>query len=300
MLNRQNKTMLAGFITLVICVTAYLYLKSKTIAVLSPAGPIAAQQKNLLLLCVFLMLFVVIPVFVLTAVISIKYRASNTNARYTPDWDHHRGYETIWWTLPLLLIVGLSFITWRSSYQLDPRRPIVSSTKALHIQAVALRYKWLFLYPELNVASVNVMPVPIGTPLNIDITSDGAMNSLWIPQLGGQMYAMAGMSTKLYLQADVSGDYRGSSANISGTGFAKMHFNAHATGSGTFNKWVSDARTASTLDDTLFAELSTPQKSVGTQTFSLIDANLYDQIISNAMHTSGEGFLKNGSAVYAR
>jgi cytochrome o ubiquinol oxidase subunit 2 len=270
------------------------YLHDKTFAVLQPAGPIAAQEKHLLLIAVSLMLLVVVPVFILLATISLRYRVSNTkvDARYTPDWDHHRGYEAIWWGLPLLLIIALSIMTWTSAHQLDPTRPISSSSTPLRIQAVALRWKWLFIYPDLHIATVNYLQFPTNTPLDFQITSDGAMNSFWIPQLGGQIYAMSGMTTQLHLLADRSGSFRGDSANISGKGFAGMNFIAKSTSMADFTGWVTNAQnTAPQLGMASYQALAQPSEYNPPTTYSLQALALYDTIVGKS---AGPGSAMSG------
>ena len=274
------------------------YLSTKTVAVLSPRGPIAAQEKHLIIIAVLLMLIVVIPIFVLLGVISWRYRASNTKARYSPDWEHNRAYEAIWWTVPLLLIISLSVLAWQNTHRLDPTRTISSVNKPIRVEAVALRWKWMFIYPDLGVASVNYMQFPTDTPLDFKITSDGAMNSLWIPQLGGQIYAMAGMSTQLHLLADQPGSYRGVSANISGKGFAGMHFEANATSRSEFDKWLVHAQSAQPLTMTTYAALAQPSQYNSPATYSLQAQGLYDTILekftgpSGAMHGMNTEHMK--------
>lgn len=265
--------------------TAVWYLHDKTFAILQPAGPIAAQEKRLLLIAVSLMLIVVVPVFVLLITISWRYRASNTRAKvkYTPEWDHHRGYEAIWWGLPLMLIVALSALTWTSTHRLDPTRPISSTSKPLRIQAVALRWKWLFIYPDQHIATVNYLHFPTNTPLDFQITSDGAMNSFWIPQLGGQIYAMDGMTTQLHLLADRNGSFRGDSANISGKGFAGMNFVAQSTSQTDFAHWVTAAQHSSArLDMAGYEALAQPSEYNPTATYSLRALALYDTIVGKS------------------
>lgn len=288
MLNRHNKITLGVFAVLVAIVVAVAYVRTKTVAILQPAGPIAAQEKHLLIVAVLLMLIVVIPVFFLLFVISWKYRADNTKARYMPDWDHHAGYEAIWWTVPILLIVALSIITWNSSHALDPSRALVSDVKPLTVQVVAMQWKWLFIYPDQQIATVNYLQFPKNTPVNFEITSDAAMNSFWIPQLGGQIYAMAGMTTQLHLLADRVGSFRGDSANISGIGFAGMNFIARATSADNFDSWVrSVQQTRSKLDTTTYTALARPSQNNSAATYSLQAQGLYDTIIEKSAGPGG-------------
>lgn len=229
--------------------------------VLNAQGPIAAQQRDLMLIVVLLMLIVVIPVFAFTFHIAWKYRASNAKATYTPDWDGNRKLEAIWWSVPTAIILVLGVIIWNSSHSLDPYRPIASTQTPVRVQVVALQWKWLFIYPDHGVASVNYLQIPTGTPINFEITADAPMNSFWIPQLGGQVYAMSGMATKLHLVADKAGNYQGSSANLSGEGFAGMRFVAAASSYDEFQDWADAVRKSpQRLDATAYTELAKPSK----------------------------------------
>jgi cytochrome o ubiquinol oxidase subunit 2 len=291
-MNRQNKLLIFGILILLFLTRAGFYLHGQNIAVLNPKGPIAAQEKHLMIVAVLLMLIVVIPVFVLTFSIAWHFRASNTKAKYTPDWDRNKGYETIWWTVPLLLIVALSTITWRSSHTLDPSRPINSTVPPVVVQAVALQWKWLFIYPEQHIASVNYLQFPKNTPVNFQITSDSTMNSFWIPQLGGQIYAMAGMSTQLHLLASSEGSFRGDSANISGKGFAGMNFVAKATSQQDFDKWVTATQNSSNqLGMAAYTALAEPSSYTHPEAYSLQAQGLYDTIIGK--------FAGPGTAMYS-
>lgn len=259
-------------------------LKDQTFAVLDPKGIIAEKQRNLLVFTVLLSMVVIIPVFVMASVIAWRYREGNKQATYSPEWDHNKKLETIWWGIPILIIALLSVITWFSSHDLDPYKPLDSKTEPLNVQVVALQWKWLFIYPEHGIATVNYVQFPEDTPVNFTITSDAPMNSFWIPQLGGQVYAMNGMSTKLHLMADEQGRYSGSSANISGEGFADMKFVAEATTHETFSTWmrtVKDSSNPLTLQS--YNILSKPSIESTPLTYSNSEHNLYDTIIMKHM-----------------
>ena len=191
---------------------------------------------------VLLMLIVVIPVFVFTFIIARIYRASNKKAKYSPHWAHSTSLELIWWFIPFMIIVILATITWRSTHKLDPYKPLQSKVKPVVVQVVALRWKWLFIYPEQKIATVNFVQFPVDTPVNFRITSDAPMNSFQIPQLGGQIYAMNGMQTKLHLMANTIGDYAGRSVSFSGGHFAGMKFTARVTSKADFDKWVQKVK----------------------------------------------------------
>ena len=195
-------------------------------AVLDPKGFIAFEERDLLYITALLMLTVVVPVLVLAVVICWKYRAGNKKAKYEPEWDKSWALELVWWGFPCIIVALLSVLTVKSCLDLDPFKPLESDVKPLKIQVVALQWKWLFIYPEQKIATINFVQFPEKTPINFELTADAPMNSFWIPQLGGQIYAMPGMSTKLHLIANEAGSYRGSSSNISGNGFAGMIFTA--------------------------------------------------------------------------
>lgn len=204
-----------------------------------PKGQIGVDERNLLVTAVVLMLLVVVPVMAMTVGFAWKYRAS-ANERYEPNWSHSTTIEIVVWSIPCLIIAILAVLTWRSSHHLDPYKPLESDRRPITIEAVALDWKWLFIYPELKIATVNEVVFPANTPVNFKITSDTVMNSFFIPQLGSQIYAMAGMETQLHLVADQSGTFMGISANYSGHGFSKMRFSATATsGNDGFNAWVT-------------------------------------------------------------
>lgn len=270
------------FITLAFATILYPYAINS--AILDPKGLIALREQDLMYIASLLMLIVVIPVFILTFAICWRYRASNKSAEYDPNWHDDSLAETIWWGFPCLIILILSVVTWKSSYELDPFKPFHSSIKPLRIQVVALQWKWLFIYPEQKIASLNYFQFPEGTPLNFEITADAPMNSFWVPQLGGQVYAMPGMSTKLHLQAFDFGDFRGSSANLSGTGFAGMHFIARAGSHDDFDDWVKSVTQGSnTLDEKSYTELIKPTQNDPVVTYILKDDGLYDQIVMKYM-----------------
>lgn len=269
-----------------------LLLKTGNIDVLNPQGEIASRERDLLLFTTALSLVVVVPVFFMLALFSWKFREGNKKAKYTPDWDSNKFLETIWWGIPFAIILVLSVITWNSSHDLDPSKPIVSEVQPITIQVVALQWKWLFIYPEQQIASVNLVQFPEKTPLNFVITSDAPMNSFWIPSLGGQIYAMSGMSTKLHLIADTTGDFKGSSANISGQGFADMKFIARSSSTTDFDAWVKKVRTtSSSLDIDSYEELAKPGVQSAPSFYALSNTDLYDTIVMKYMtsmsHTEG-------------
>lgn len=275
---------LGGLVLVVLLgVVVQRFFARHPMAILSPAGPVAHSERNLIYATMLLSLLVVIPVFVLLFVISYKYREGR-HQKYTPEVDGNRMIETIWWTIPTLLIIVVSIMNWTSSYALDPSRALKSHTPPLTIQVVALDWKWLFIYPEQHIATMNYVEIPTNTPVDFQITADAPMNSFWIPRLGGQIYAMPGMSTQLHLLADKAGNYGGSSANISGDGFASMRFVATAAPSTNFKNWVNGVKqTQSVLDQAQYNQLVKPSVPKVTQEYTLGDPSLYDKIVLKYM-----------------
>lgn len=254
------------------------------IAILFPKGQIALEERNLLLIIQGLMLLVIIPVYILTFVFSWRYRAKSSKEIYDPDLVDHKLAEIVWWTLPLVMTAIIAVLTWVKTYELDPFRPIASDKKELKIQVVALQWKWLFIYPEEKIASVNFVQFPKGTPIKFEITADAPMNSFWIPQLGGQIYAMPSMVTKLHLIADETGDFRGSSANISGEGFSSMNFISRSSTDEDFAKWVAEAKaSATTLNSAEYKKLAEPTVGYPVTLYRLEDDRLFHEITMKFM-----------------
>lgn len=282
----KNRDKVAIILMLLFWIIGVLAIVSygSNFAVLNPKGIIAEKQSNLLIFGSLLSLIVILPVFILTFFIVWKFREGNESAKYRPDWDGSKLLETIWWGVPLVLILILSVITFKSSHDLDPSKPILSDgdKKMLKVQVVALQWKWLFIYPEYDIATVNYLHIPVGVPVSFDITANAPMNSFWIPSLGGQIYAMSGMSTNLNLRADEIGEYRGVSANISGEGFADMNFKVNATNDQNFLEWVSSVKSSDKqLDSTEYDSLSVPSKANSVAYYSATEQNLYNKIVLN-------------------
>lgn len=291
-MSKKTKLILLFIFAVIICTAAGYVLSKASIPVMEPRGQVARQERNLIVVAVILSAIVVIPVYIMLFGFAWQYRESNKKAKYDPGFNHSRFLESVWWAVPLAIITTLGIITWRSSSSLDPFRPLSSPKPAMKIQAVALQWKWLFIYPEQGIASLNYVNFPAKTPVDFEITSDAPMNSFWIPQLGGQIYAMSGMSTHLNLMADQPGSYRGSSANISGDGFAGMHFTAKAVSDNDFQGWISSSQKLSRLLDTnSYDKLSEPSQDGQQLTYSSVSPNLYNYIVNKyeppLYHTSG-------------
>lgn len=255
------------------------------IAVLFPKGIIALEQRNLLLIIQALMLLVIIPVYIFTFIFSWRYRADNKKAEYDPDLVDSNILEIAWWGIPLVMTLIVGAITLVKTYELDPFRPIDSDKKEKTIQVVALQWKWLFLYPEEKIATVNFVQIPKDTPIRFEITADAPMNSFWIPHLAGQIYAMPNMKTELHLIANEVGDFRGSSANLSGEGFSGMHFVTRASTEEDFREWVASAKKSSKGDLTteIYNQLAVPSQNNPVEIYHLNDNKLFNHVMEKYM-----------------
>lgn len=250
----------------------------------SPQGPIASAELNLMVFAIKLMLLVVVPVIVMACVFAWRYREGN-GGKYTPEWSHSTMLEAVWWTIPIIIILILGTVTWFTTHSLDPYKPIDSDKKPVSIEVVSLDWKWLFIYPELKIATVNYLKLPVGTPINFKVTAASPMNSFIIPQLGGQIYAMTGMTTKLHLLADKPGTYRGLATNYTGIGFSGMHFDTDVTTAEAFSSWVDTVKqTSANLTSTVFWEQLMP-KSIDNPAgyFGNVEDGLFDNIVMSYM-----------------
>src|SRR5258706_3857441 len=195
-----------------------------TEGVLDPKGPIALAERQILFNALGIMLAIVIPVIVATLGVAFWFRASNERARYRPNFAYSGRLEMLVWSIPAMTVFLVGGVAWVGSHEVSPRKPIVSTVKPLRVQVASLDWKWLFIYPDQGVASVNRLILPVGTPVSLELTSSGVMNSFFVPQLGSQIYTMAGLITRLPLQADHTGTYRGVSAQFNGEGLSGMPF----------------------------------------------------------------------------
>ncbi|MHC1653232.1 ubiquinol oxidase subunit II [Stenotrophomonas maltophilia] len=247
---------------------------------LDSKGMVGLAQRDLILICIGLMLIVVIPAIVLTFVFAWRYRAGNTKAKYTPEWSHSTKVEIVVWGVPLIIIALLAVIVWKSTHALDPYRPLDVAGEPLHVDVIATDWKWVFVYPDLGIATVNQLNFPANRPLAFNITSNSTMNTFFIPQLGGQIYAMAGMRTQLHLIANEPGQFRGMSGNYSGHGFSNMKFIATASSNEDFERWVAEVRRApQALDFNQFKALAAPSKNAPVQHFSSVEPLLFKKVI---------------------
>lgn len=255
-------------------------------ALLDPKGQIGLEQRSLILTAFGLMLIVVIPVLVMTVMFARKYRASNTNAKYTPDWSHSGKLEFIVWAVPIIIITILAVITWKTTHDLDPYKPLKSDVKPVRVDVVSLDWKWLFIYPDLGIATVNELAFPVNTPVNFRITSNSVMNSFFIPQLGSQIYSMPGMQTQLHLIANEPGEYKGISSNYSGSGFSGMKFTAIATpDNAAFEQWVAKVKQSPNTLNSMeqFETLAKPSEFHPVEYFSSAKPDLMIDVIHKFM-----------------
>ncbi len=287
---RFSRAIIPSLITIAIIGALTYATYGRDIPVLSPHGTIAEQQYVLLLIVVGLGFFVIVPVFVLLFVIAWKYRASNTKAKYDPHFEDHKGFEITWWGIPILIIVALAVITWVSTHALDPYKPLESEVTPVNVQVVSLEWKWLFIYPDHNVATVNYLNIPKDTPISLSITSDAPMNAFWVPALAGQVYSMTGMSTKLHFMANKVGTFHGSSSNISGDGYADMKFKVYSLNEGDFERWARQAALSENeLTSSSYAELAKPSRRLPEATYALKSDTLYTDIVMKYMNHSSYG-----------
>ncbi len=268
--------------------------------VLDPKGPIAAADRQILLNSLGIMLAIVIPVIVATLGVAFWFRASNRRARYRPNFAYSGRLEMLVWSIPAMTVFLVGGVAWVGSHEVSPRKPIVSTVKPLRVQVASLDWKWLFIYPDQGVASVNRLILPVGTPVSLELTSSGVMNSFFVPQLGSQIYTMAGMITRLHLQADHTGTYRGFSAQFSGEGFSDMHFDADAVTNEKFAQWLDSVRSAGPeLDAKAYADLAKPSASVAPFTYRSVAPGLFGSIAVSEMQSNGAMSHENSTSMRA-
>jgi len=258
--------------------------------VLDPAGDVARQQRDLLLMATGLMLVIIVPVMALTVFFAWRYRASNEAARYEPEWHHSTQLELVIWSAPLLIVMWLGAITWMGTHILDPYRqlsridaaqPLQPQGKAVRVQVVALDWKFLFIYPDFGIATVNDLAAPIDQPIDFQVTSSSVMNSFYVPARAGQIYAMPGMETKLHAVINKPGDYQGISANFSGAGFSGMHFSFHGLDQAAFSRWVARVKAdGSALTPATYLALERPSENDPVRHYASVAQGLYHAVLN--------------------
>jgi len=252
--------------------------------ILDPQGPIGAAEKTILIDSLGIMLAIVVPTIVAIAAFAFWFRAGNSRARYLPDWAYSGRIELVVWSIPALTVILLSGVAWIGAHELDPRKAIASTQKPLRIQVVSLDWKWLFIYPDQKIATVNTLTIPSGVPLQLELTSASVMNAFFIPQFGSMIYTMNGMTTRLNLQADKPGDYQGLSSHFSGDGFAGMSFAVHAVSEAGFNDWAAQTgKTDRHLNADSYAALARPSTNDKPATFQLDDPGLFEAIATQKL-----------------
>jgi len=279
--NSRLRTMLRPIMIL----STSLLLGGCNMVVLNPAGDVAAQQRDLLIIATVLMLLIIVPVMALTALFAWRYRASNKDARYEPNWDHSTQLELLIWAAPLMIIICLGAVTWVGTHLLDPYRPIertgvgrpiAANVKPLEVEVIALDWKWLFIYPEYGIATVNELAAPVDRPIAFRITASSVMNAFYVPSMAGMIYAMPGMETRLHAVINKPGDYEGLSANYSGAGFSGMHFRFYGMSDADFAGWIARNKAAGAkLDRATYLKLERPSEHVPVQRYAAVDASLF-------------------------
>ncbi|RZL02779.1 MAG: ubiquinol oxidase subunit II [Rubrivivax sp.] len=288
---------------------AVAFLGGCKAVVMNPSGDVAVQQRDLIVVSTVLMLLIIVPVIILTLLFAWRYRQSNTQAEYKPDWDHSTHLELVIWAAPLLIIIALGAVTWISTHTLDPYRPlqrvasgkpVAADVKPLVVEVVALDWKWLFFYPEQGIATVNELAAPVDRPIHFKITASTVMNSFFVPALAGQIYAMPGMETQLHAVINQPGEYKGISANYSGAGFSGMHFKFHGLTTGDFDKWVqTNKSTGGTLSREGYLALEKPSEREPVRRYASVAPGLYDAILNRCVE-SNRMCMKDMMAVDAR
>lgn len=253
---------------------------------LDPKGPIALAERDLLFDAFYVMMLVIVPIIILTLWFAWKYRASNTKAKYTPKWANSVTIDAITWLIPAVIVIAVAVLLWRSTHRLDPYRPLESKEAPFDVQVVAQDWKWLFIYPEQGIAVVNQLAFPAGRPVSLRITSDTVMNSFYVPQLAGQIYAMAGMQTRLQMLADQPGKFVGRNSQYSGGGYSDQHFEVLAMTPADFEAWVARARqSGQALDATAYTALAAKSRANPITYYSTVEPKLFDSIIDKYRHS---------------
>ena len=267
-----------------------LALSGCNLVVMNPAGDVASQQADLIIYATVLMLIVILPVLALTVFFAFKYRADNEKATYDPEWDHSVSLEIVVWSVPLAIIICLAGLTWVATHRLDPYSdlPRISETKAidenvapLQVQVVAMDWKWLFIYPEYDIATVNEMAVIVDRPVELKLTSSTVMNAFYVPDMVGMIYAMAGMETELNGVINSAGTYEGFASHYNGTGFSRMRFDVPALDEAGFEDWVAQvAEAEQPLDRASFVELDQPSIDEDVRYYGSVQGGLWDRILN--------------------
>jgi cytochrome o ubiquinol oxidase subunit 2 len=260
-------------------IAAVLLIAGCSPGVLDPVGPVGAAEKTILINSTAIMLAIVIPTMIATVVFAWWFRRGNRKAKYLPDWEYSGAIELVVWSIPAMTVMLLGGIAWIGAHDLDPAKPLQSAVKPVNVEVVSLDWKWLFIYPDQGVATVNQLVVPAGTPINFRLTSGTVWNVFFVPQFGTMIYTMPGMTTRLNLQADRPGVYDGQSSHFSGDGFSGMRFKVHAVPPAQFAGWAQGAHASGALDSRAYAELIKPSSYVEPATYGSVAPGLFDYIL---------------------
>jgi cytochrome o ubiquinol oxidase subunit 2 len=261
---------------------AWSCLAGCSLGVLDPQGPVGADEKVILFDATVIMLAVIIPVIIGTLAVAWWFRARNKRAQRRPDWEYSGRIEVVTWSIPAMIVMFLAGIAWIGSHDLDPPKALESSVKPVEIEVISLDWKWLFIYPQEQVGAVNQLVIPVNTPVHFKLTSGSVMNSFFVPQLGSQIYTMAGMTTQLNLLASTTGTYTGLSAQFSGDGFSDMGFDVRAVPEQEYRAWLTSTRAGTDhLDAVRYAQLAAPSRHEEPATFGEVTAGLFDAIVHN-------------------
>ena len=268
-----------------------------SLVLLDPSGDVARQQSDIMIITTVITWLIIVPVMVAIGIVAWRYRASNKQARYDPDWDHSPQLELVVWGVPLLIIIAVGAVSWIGTHQTDPYRPldriapgvpVAAGVKPLEVDVISLRWKWLFLYPQYGIATVNELAAPVDRPIRFKLTGDTMMDSFFVPALVGQVYTMPGMQTVLHGVINKPGEYRGFSANFSGSGFTDMRFKFLGMSAPDFDRWVGKARAAGgDLDLAAYKQLRQPSRAAPVHYYAKFDANLYQRVLDLCVQSGG-------------
>lgn len=284
--SRQNRAILYVILWVLVLVLLFaVLLKGADIRMLNPKGLVAQEEFKLIIFTTVVLLAIAVPTLFFLYFFAWKYRESNTKATFDPDKKHGKFFIFWLWAIPVAFMLILAPVMWIATHKLEPQKSIDSENKTLTVQVVALRWKWLFIYPEQHIATVNYVQVPVNTPVEFDLTADDTpMSSFWVPHWGGQLYAMTGMTNKLNLIPTTLGDSTGSSAEINGEGFAGMKFTARASSRQDFNTWVQHVKQLpGVLDMVEYESLLKPSENNPPAFYSMAEADLYDKVLMKYM-----------------
>lgn len=274
-----------------------LLLGGCSLVLLDPSGDVARQQSDIMIVTTVITWLIIVPVMVAIGIVAWRYRASNRKAKYDPDWDHSPQLELVVWAVPLLIIISVGAVSWIGTHQTDPYRPldriaagtpVPADARPLEVDVISLRWKWLFLYPQYGVASVNELAAPVDRPIRFKLTGDTMMDSFFVPALAGQVYTMPGMQTILHGVINKPGEYKGFSANFSGSGFTDMRFKFLGLDTQDFDAWVARARAGGgDLDLAAYRKLREPSRAAPVHYYAKFDASLYDRVLDLCVQSGG-------------